>query len=116
MTTGAPCSATAAMASAIRAGPISSMLSKVMANSPSRFAAEPVHTVVSTPHCRRMASHQAAVREATTQEMQAEMRKIEDCLHCGQCAKKCPYGLPTPELLEKNYEDYKKVLAGEVTV
>ena len=42
--------------------------------------------------------------------------KIENCLECGQCIKKCPYELNTPELLKKNYEDYKKVLAGEVSV
>ncbi len=47
---------------------------------------------------------------------QAMMRKIEGCLHCNQCKKKCPYGLDTPALLEKNYEDYKRVLAGEVSV
>lgn len=48
--------------------------------------------------------------------MQQEMKKIEDCLECGSCHKKCPYGLDTPALLKKNYEDYKKVLAGEVKV
>lgn len=47
---------------------------------------------------------------------QAEMAKIEDCLHCGQCAAKCPYELDTPALLERNLEDYKRVLAGEATV
>lgn len=51
-----------------------------------------------------------------TPQMQAEMKKIEVCLHCNQCMKKCPYELNTPELLKKNYEDYKKVLAGEVKV
>lgn len=51
-----------------------------------------------------------------TEEMQAKMKKIEECLHCGQCKGKCPYGLDTPTLLEKNYEDYKRVLAGEVSV
>lgn len=47
---------------------------------------------------------------------QAMMKKIEGCLHCGKCKTKCPYGLDTPTLLEKNYEDYKRVLAGEVQV
>lgn len=47
---------------------------------------------------------------------QAEMKKVEGCLHCRRCVAKCPYGLDTPTLLEKNYEDYKKVLAGEVSV
>ena len=48
-----------------------------------------------------------------TEEMQAKMKKIEDCLHCGQCKSKCPYGLDTPALLEKNYQDYKEILAGK---
>lgn len=47
---------------------------------------------------------------------QAMMKKIEDCLHCGKCKSKCPYGLDTPSLLERNYEDYKRVLAGEISV
>ena len=51
-----------------------------------------------------------------TEEMQAEMKKIEGCLECGACKKKCPYELDTPTLLKKNYEDYKRVLAGEVEV
>lgn len=51
-----------------------------------------------------------------TEEMQAEMKKIEGCLECRKCMSKCPYELNTPELLKKNYEDYKRVLAGEVNV
>ena len=51
-----------------------------------------------------------------TPEMQAKMKKIENCLHCNKCKSKCPYGLDTPALLQKNYEDYKRVLAGEVSV
>lgn len=43
-------------------------------------------------------------------EWQEKMKKIEDCLHCGQCMDKCPYGLNTPELLAKNYEDYRTFL------
>ena len=34
-----------------------------------------------------------------TDEMNAEMMKIENCLHCGACASRCPYGLDTPRLL-----------------
>lgn len=51
-----------------------------------------------------------------TAQVQEKMKKIENCLHCDQCKSKCPYGLDTPALLQKNYEDYKRVLAGEVSV
>ena len=51
-----------------------------------------------------------------TPEMQEKMKKIENGLHCNKCKSKCPYGLDTPTLLQKNYEDYKRVLAGEVSV
>ena len=51
-----------------------------------------------------------------TPEVQAKMKKIENCLHCNKCKSKCPYGLDTPALLAKNYEDYKQVLAGNVSV
>ena len=47
---------------------------------------------------------------------QKNMKQIEGCLNCGQCRTKCPYELNTPRLLRENYEDYKKVLAGEVDV
>ncbi len=42
---------------------------------------------------------------------QADMDLIEKCLHCGQCKSKCPYGLDTPALLEKNLADYRRQLA-----
>lgn len=41
---------------------------------------------------------------------QAEMEKTKQCLHCGQCTRKCPYELDTPSLLEKNYADYQTFL------
>ena len=43
---------------------------------------------------------------------QAEMNKIDDCIHCGACLSKCPYELDIPNLLKKNLEDYREVLAG----
>ncbi|HWR37965.1 MAG TPA: aldo/keto reductase [Patescibacteria group bacterium] len=51
-----------------------------------------------------------------TPKGQEMMRNIEDCTACGECKTKCPYSLDTPELLKKNYEDYKKILAGAVKV
>ena len=68
--------------------------------------------------CARMSLmlRRAPSKAWLTPEMQAEMKKIEGCLHCNQCMSKCPYELNTPELLQKNYEDYKNVLAGEVKV
>ena len=69
-------------------------------------------------NCARMSLmlRRAPSKGWLSEEMQKEMRKIENCTGCRQCTKKCPYELNTPELLKKNYEDYKKVLAGEVKV
>lgn len=47
---------------------------------------------------------------------QSNMKQIEKCINCGKCMSKCPYELNTPELLRTNYEDYKRVLSGEVQV
>jgi len=41
-----------------------------------------------------------------TPEWQENMARIQDCIHCGQCKSKCPYGLDTPKVLEENYKDY----------
>ena len=53
----------------------------------------------------------APMQNWVSEEWQAEMRKIENCLHCYQCASKCPFGLDTPRLLEDNYREYKKFIA-----
>lgn len=47
---------------------------------------------------------------------QEEMAKIENCVDCGICKTKCPYGLDTPNLLRKNLKDYKDIIAGRVEV
>lgn len=51
-----------------------------------------------------------------TLEAQDMMRKIENCIECGECISKCPYELDIPELLKKNYEDYKNILEGKTKV
>lgn len=63
-------------------------------------------------NCARMSLMLRRAPEAAwlSEEWQEKMKKIEDCLHCGRCMKKCPYGLNTPELLKRNYEDYKTFL------
>ncbi len=68
--------------------------------------------------CARMSQliRRSPSKNWLTPESQAMMKKIEDCLHCGKCKSKCPYGLDTPTLLEQNLEDYKNILSGKVTV
>ena len=51
-----------------------------------------------------------------TPEWQAKMMQIEQCIHCNRCKSRCPYGLDTPELLQQNLADYKRILSGEVKI
>ena len=69
-------------------------------------------------NCARMSLmlRRAPSKAWLSEYWQKEMKKIENCLHCRQCTARCPYELDTPKLLEKNYEDYKNVLAGKVQV
>ncbi len=69
-------------------------------------------------NCARMSLmlRRAPSKAWLTEEWQEKMAKIEGCLNCRKCMSKCPYELNTPELLKKNLEDYKRVLAGEVKV
>jgi predicted aldo/keto reductase-like oxidoreductase len=47
---------------------------------------------------------------------QAEMAKIDNCVDCGICKSRCPYELDTPNLLRKNLEDYRNILAGRTKI
>ena len=62
--------------------------------------------------CARMSLmlRRAPTAMSLTPESQEKMKKIEDCINCGKCKSKCPYGLDTPALLKRNYEDYKTFL------
>ena len=66
-------------------------------------------------NCARMSLmiRRAPVAAQLTPESQEKMKKIEECLHCGQCSRKCPYNLDTPRLLEENYKDYMEILNGK---
>ncbi len=69
-------------------------------------------------NCARMALllRRAPSAAWLSDEWQQKMAKIDDCLHCNACKGKCPYGLDTPTLLEKNLDDYRMVLSGKITV
>jgi aryl-alcohol dehydrogenase-like predicted oxidoreductase len=45
-----------------------------------------------------------------TPEWQAEMRKVNDCIDCGKCKSRCPYGIDCPELMRSMLEDYEAFL------
>jgi len=47
---------------------------------------------------------------------QSEMMKIENCVNCGACLKRCPYELDIPRLLRKNLDDYKEIVSGKIKV
>ncbi len=69
-------------------------------------------------NCARMAQ---LIRRAPSEEYlgefwQGEMMKIEKCVDCGACKKRCPYELDIPTLLRKNLADYKEILSGKVSV
>ncbi len=62
--------------------------------------------------CARMSLmlRRAPISVYLTDESAEMMRKIEGCTNCGQCKTRCPYGLDIPNLLKRNYEDYKTFL------
>ena len=68
--------------------------------------------------CARMSQliRRAPSKMLLSEHWQAEMMKIENCVDCGACMKRCPYGLDIPKLLRKNLADYKDVLSGRVSV
>ncbi len=76
----------------------------------------PVGIEIST--CARMSLmlRRAPSEAWLTPEHQAQMQNVTSCLQCGECMKKCPYELNTPELLKRNYEDYQNILSGNTSV
>ncbi|MBR3642476.1 MAG: aldo/keto reductase [Parasporobacterium sp.] len=71
---------------------------------------------IDIPQCARMSQ---LIRRAPSAgflkpEWQEKMGKIRDCIGCGHCKSKCPYGLNTPELLKKNLADYEEILSGRI--
>jgi predicted aldo/keto reductase-like oxidoreductase len=69
-------------------------------------------------NCARMSQliRRAPSENFLSPEWQKNMLKIENCVDCNACKKRCPYGLDIPTLLRKNLADYKDILAGKVSI
>lgn len=72
----------------------------------------PCPAQIDIPNSARMALmlRRAPAESYLTDEWKEKMRRIENCIHCNHCVDNCPYSLNTPELLARNYEDYKTFL------
>ena len=68
--------------------------------------------------CARMSQMvRRAPSDAWLSELwQKEMNKIDDCINCGACLKRCPYELNIPELLRKNLADYRGIIEGKIHI
>lgn len=72
----------------------------------------PCPAKIDIPNCARMSLllRRSPAERHLSPEGQEKMARIDQCIHCNHCADHCPYGLNTPELLRRNYEDYKTFL------
>ena len=63
---------------------------------------------IDIPQAARMAQllRRSPYQPYMSDEWHAKMHKIEDCIHCDVCRSRCPYGLDTPALLQKQLADY----------
>jgi uncharacterized protein len=55
--------------------------------------------------------HRAPFAAFLTDEWRDRMHHIRSCTKCGRCKSKCPYGLDTPALLDRNLADYEQFYA-----
>lgn len=72
----------------------------------------PCPAQIDIPNCARMSLllRRSPAAGHLSPAGQEKMARIDQCIHCNHCAGHCPYGLNTPELLRRNYEDYKTFL------
>ena len=72
----------------------------------------PCPAQIDIPNCARMSLllRRSPAERHLSPAGQEKMARIDRCIHCNHCADHCPYGLNTPELLQRNYEDFKTFL------
>lgn len=63
---------------------------------------------IDIPQAARMSQllGRSPYRPYMSDEWYAKMHKIEECIHCDACKSRCPYGLDTPALLQKQLAEY----------
>lgn len=63
---------------------------------------------IDIPQAARMSAllRRSPYQKYMSGEWYAKMHKIEECVHCGACKSRCPYGLDTPALLQRMLKDY----------
>ncbi len=73
----------------------------------------PCPAQIDIPTCARMSLllRRAPAAPYLTPQWQEKMSHIDQCIHCHHCENHCPYSLNTPDLLKRNYEDYKTFLS-----
>ena len=69
----------------------------------------PCPAEIPIPNANRMKQllGRAVWQKFVTPEWQAKMEKIDDCIHCGACASRCPYNLKPYETLPGQLEFYR---------
>lgn len=70
----------------------------------------PCPSEIPIPMAARMAFllRRAPYRQFLTDQWRDNMERIKNCTLCGECRKRCPYGLDTPNLLRKMLADYRE--------
>ena len=48
----------------------------------------------------------APFADFATPEWQAKMKQVDNCIHCGACKSRCPYGIDGDALVHDNQADY----------
>lgn len=72
---------------------------------------QPCTVGIEIQDCNRMSLflQRAPYSVYLTEEWAREMAKVDNCVRCGECMKRCPYGLNIPDLLVRNKEDFFRV-------
>lgn len=67
----------------------------------------PAGIEISTAARMSLMIRRAPISIYLNEQWQENMKRIEECIHCDSCKNRCPYGLDTPALLERNWVAYK---------